>query len=1665
MEKKLIQVGLMGMNKDTINSKTAQQQAYEIKNFRLSATQDSNAFELTTERGTKSIPLEWIDEDSNLIQVKGTIIGYCILNNYLILFTTQQSLEEFNKDRIYRITLNPDEFQEAITEIIKLYEGTTLNFSLDNLIDAIPYYETELIQKVYWIDGKNQPRVINIVSDGDIHTTSYHPVNYDPYGFVQEIYGDYNSIQVTKGYVGGMFHAGVIQYAYSFFNENAQETPVIDVTPLYYIAHEDRGEKPDTRVGCTFTLTLNVPIDFHDKFNYIRFYSIYRSALDTTPLVKVINEVETSKLTPINVDNELDHYELSFIDDNTQGYVYDAQQLLIRNNKIIPQTFNYKDGKLFFGNFKNEINLTDIEDTVFNTIDISWERSKIIDVSPNEQSTFPGYEDETVPSEFNVYNYKSQLQHNSQEIKTFKGNEYYHLGVQLQDKYGNWSQPYYIKTDKNTVFPKGNFYHFNNDGVTHGSYIYPTYNVAQAETDDDISTIINDLGIDTSDYIRIRPVVSFPTASERAIFCQGIVNPTVFNLGQRVNGTCHAQASWFFRPYPNSRFQEQHGVYRHLRGMAQVQWDNYAPLFDTRYLNGEVQCMYSQLNGELSPTIYVETTDFDLEGWNDRPQGSLFEDDLTYPLTEYYAKKLKLLHAPQPLSCASGVYPYYYNISDDEDFIEHPQYIQEIGDYTSTYYARVGVQTISDGLHNGYKYTVQIASRDQGLNGSSINDEYEDKVYYVSTGNEAWTLTDDNFSLEDVRQRVYAHVIDSQHKNLYNSYYFVDTQICTLNSPDIEFDTNIQNTDTNEYGLSLVGSSRFVNNVGKYNIIAQNPNFLNDVKVDQSDPDDNKYTRGTKLATGFNTEKYETKIRNNTQWVSSGGTIVSALDCWYDDACNLFTWNKNTHIWNEMSFQNSYVVYPWQRKYLNNFNNNQMLVDNPDSDQGITTEAGEPSLIIKKILGNLRFCYTDYCTTQVDESIDYLKLFNSEETQLLKTKEDKLYCGNIDQLITCNSEYDGRGVVTQTASDTILWDRVRPLTGYPLMLGRSGTISDGTRFQGDAHKNFQYFQSDLDGFTYFWCISPNNRSTDPIWIRYKSSPHFVFKFSNGNVLPILGDGSTSRTSYDGNTVWGHETINNPQYLDIEHVTTTSTNQSYLWIADIYNPEKQVSSTLTDFELLNRVWLPCGESKPLDSTDKLVWSEGDTFFQRYDCLKTYPFSNDDYQSVVEIGSFMLETRVNLDGRYDTNRGLMDNTAVTKENFNLINPVYSQMNNFFQYRILDERFNNKETEYKNRITWTLDKQNGDDVDQWTRVTELGILDLDGDKGKVTKIERFDNNLYIFQDKGIARLNYNDNIQIPTEGNIPIEVVNSGFINGKRYISENQGLQDKWCSKSTPYGIFFKDDYSKALCTLKYDERRNPIIGPLSYGSIQKWTEQNIEDIYRVNYDNQVNEVLFMINNEDYPTLAYSPLYQVFTAFYDYKGWITNYNNSTISLLKDYNYYSNTLPVGVQFQPQNIYFVRRQEDNDKPEFNYFYDGLKPYWIKWTSVIDNYDCIFDNIYLKSNIYEQNKNSMNDEDIDITLKGDDIYQGDSGFPFDLIAVSNDKQAYELEEGSSDEWKQFKPIKKFGVWRGRIPRINSINGKYLGSRIRNHWTRIGLKKESPSTEKTVVRDIKVDAFF
>jgi hypothetical protein len=68
-------------------------------------------------------------------------------------------------------------------------------------------------------------------------------------------------------------------------------------------------------------------------------------------------------------------------------------------------------------------------------------------------------------------------------------------------------------------------------------------------------------------------------------------------------------------------------------------------------------------------------------------------------------------------------------------------------------------------------------------------------------------------------------------------------------------------------------------------------------------------------------------------------------------------------------------------------------------------------------------------------------------------------------LIACNSAYYGLSVEQQYGpqEESIIWQICGaqggnpPLSGYPLMLGRNGTIGDSTRFQGQTDFPFEYF--------------------------------------------------------------------------------------------------------------------------------------------------------------------------------------------------------------------------------------------------------------------------------------------------------------------------------------------------------------------------------------------------------------------------------------------------------------------------------------------------------------------------------------------------------------------------------------------------------------------------------
>lgn len=312
-----------------------------------------------------------------------------------------------------------------------------------------------------------------------------------------------------------------------------------------------------------------------------------------------------------------------------------------------------------------------------------------------------------------------------------------------------------------------------------------------------------------------------------------------------------------------------------------------------------------------------------------------------------------------------------------------------------------------------------------------------------------------------------------------------------------------------------------------------------------------------------------------------------------------------------------------------------------------------------------------------------------------------------------------------------------------------------------------------------------------------------------------GEVSTStvainKIDYEGITPFWDDT----KSLSVQQETVyVQPKYGYLWMGELVNTKHSMNSKgelvdddssdavcsvrfggTSESAIQNNTWLIAGKSTSLDAPT-LEWTQGDTYYQRYDCLKTYPYTQDDTNSIVDICSFMVETRVNIDGRYDRNRGQTSNLQMTPQIFNLLNPVYSQLNNYFSYKVLDANLFNTDT-YRNYITWSKSKTYGEEVDTWTNVTLANVLDMDGNKGDVRCLKLFNNTLLCLQDKAISQILYNEQVQISTEQGVPVEISNSDKVQGKRYLTNTIGCCDKWTVKSTPFGLFFMDYLDPAI-----------------------------------------------------------------------------------------------------------------------------------------------------------------------------------------------------------------------------------------------------------------------------
>lgn len=507
--------------------------------------------------------------------------------------------------------------------------------------------------------------------------------------------------------------------------------------------------------------------------------------------------------------------------------------------------------------------------------------------------------------------------------------------------------------------------------------------------------------------------------------------------------------------------------------------------------------------------------------------------------------------------------------------------------------------------------------------------------------------------------------------------------------------------------------------------------------------------------------------------------------------------------------------------------------------------------------------------------------------------------------------------------------------------------------------------------------------TDPISMRYKVSPHIALYFNT----PI---------TYSTEAV---------VCAEISH-----SDNSY-----VFENDPQVLSSLP--------WIKCGDIVSLDSNSVNVYfTEGDYFYGRFDSLRTYPYSQEDVNSVTDIVSGMVCSRVNLDARCDRNRGI-GTALVTPENFNRFNPVYNQANNYFTYQYLNLTDKIYTRKYSNSIQWSLTKSYGNEIDDWCNIQEINTLDLDGDKGQLRALQRLNNNIIAFQDGGISQILFNESMQVASTEGVPIEIANSGKVNGKRYLYETIGCQDENAIATAPSGLYFIDSINKSLYRLGIDASIQDLC---ILGGMKSWGINTLDSTWKCWYDSYSQEVI--LTNPS-TSILYSDIFNRFQCFASY-----NDIHRVLSL------HGTTYMFKKTQTSQSIYYnLWKKNAINSPTF---------FSIKYpveVEVVANPEPLLDKTF--TNIEFRADGFIND-----------VYAPDASFT--SIRVYNEYQDTGTVELAKWNSKLSNLKKKFRIWHIDIPRSKKLLPSVTAVDIKNYIQRVSSVETSTVIERLYPTKIK-----
>ena len=819
-----------------------------------------------------------------------------------------------------------------------------------------------------------------------------------------------------------------------------------------------------------------------------------------------------------------------------------------------------------------------------------------------------------------------------------------------------------------------------------------------------------------------------------------------------------------------------------------------------------------------------------------------------------------------------------------------------------------------------------------------------------------------------------------------DSNFYLSTQYLTFHSPEIQYDESIQTLDWSKLKLRIVGTANPTTYASKLYL---------DVANQAEDYLGNKGSGFVDKGTQSN------YFGANDGWNLDRYGIWKDIDVYNSNYISKDTNNPNRYQAYALIYD--YTIHPFQRKYLNNYMGDLNITEwtQGDLNKDFDVLIKESSIIREKVWSTLRVSNnSDYSISTSEKTLLDCVIYDSNEPIPIKINS-QIYQGNINTLCPLRTS-------TLLETNIYKYQGLDSTETFYNIIKSNGDNTDTdfqkehsfiTRYTGCYHLN-----TSLKGWgedtkprsgnsepRYFVGVS-----SDLVPITYKSTAHCVVALQEGLTIP---------------------------------------NQT-VYLAELYRDvtDAQRFGGTIEEAILNNQFLPCGETVSLSRIDgdiSIIGDIGDTYYMRYDNLKTFPYTREDINQIVDIYSFMCETRINLDGRYDINRGLTDNTIVDNTNFGYINKSYTQKDNIYTYHTLD-KLASKLDNFPNQLTWTKTKIPAENVDTWTNITLASIANADGTLGEITKIINLQDDLLLFQDHGISKVGYNERTAITTDNGVPLELANSGKFTGLAYLTKEIGCQNKWSISTSKNGVFFIDDSRQELLTLDNMQSVSTLQGFDAFMINQlpkdftKWNPQSFNNFVTY-YDKLSNDIYFINNNY---CLAWNEQSGSFTSFYDYNA---------------IPYMINIGQHSFMFKDGKVYAAREADS-----YSTFFGDNKDYWM--TLVCDGQtsegsafpaDKVFNNIEFRADIFNM----------------DEPRGTYNNMPFNTDAAWNGYQLY----------KEFniEAVRKFNTWRVQLPRATyDINGVLTTTRdrIRNPFCYIKLKQDqlkAVQTDRVILHDLAV----